>query len=123
MARRPVAGPERKRHEFGRQTRAARSAVVERGGAFGLRGVLLFRRPQKRVRPGREPSADRGATRERDQAPRASPREVRLKADSREHFVFEAAINDRPATFMADTGATLVLLTYEYTALLGLSAA
>ena len=50
-------------------------------------------------------------------------REVRLKADSREHFVFEAAINDRPATFMADTGATLVLLTYEYTALLGLSAA
>ena len=38
-------------------------------------------------------------------------REVRLKADPRGHFVFEAAINDRPATFMADTGATLVVLT------------
>jgi aspartyl protease family protein len=48
-------------------------------------------------------------------------REVRLKADPRGHFVFEAAINDRPATFMADTGATLVVLTYEDAARLGLS--
>lgn len=47
--------------------------------------------------------------------------EVRLKADGRGHFVFEAAINDRPATFMADTGATLVVLTYEDAARLGLS--
>jgi aspartyl protease family protein len=48
-------------------------------------------------------------------------REVRLKADPRGHFVFKAAINDRPATFMADTGATLVVLTYEDAARLGLS--
>jgi aspartyl protease family protein len=48
-------------------------------------------------------------------------REVRLRADPRGHFVFEAAINDRPATFMADTGATLVVLTYEDAARLGLS--
>ena len=48
-------------------------------------------------------------------------REVRLKADQRGHFVFGAAINDRPATFMADTGATLVVLTYEDAARLGLS--
>jgi aspartyl protease family protein len=48
-------------------------------------------------------------------------REVRLKADPRGHFVFEAAINDRPATFMADTGATLVVLSYEEAARLGLS--
>ena len=47
--------------------------------------------------------------------------EVRLKADQRGHFVFGAAINDRPATFMADTGATLVVLTYEDAARLGLS--
>jgi aspartyl protease family protein len=47
--------------------------------------------------------------------------EVRLKADARGHFVLEAAINDRPATFMADTGATLVVLTYEDAARLGLS--
>ena len=48
-------------------------------------------------------------------------REVRLKADARGHFVFGAAINDRPASFMADTGATLVVLTYEDAARLGLS--
>ena len=47
--------------------------------------------------------------------------EVRLKADQRGHFVFGAAVNDRPASFMADTGATLVVLTYEDAARLGLS--
>lgn len=47
--------------------------------------------------------------------------EVRLKADPRGHFVFAAAVNDRLATFMADTGATLVVLTYEDAARLGLS--
>jgi aspartyl protease family protein len=35
--------------------------------------------------------------------------------------LFDAAINDRPASFMADTGATLVVLTYEDAARLGLS--
>ena len=47
--------------------------------------------------------------------------EVRLKSDARGHFVFEAYVNDRPATFMADTGATVVVLTYEDAARLGLS--
>ena len=47
--------------------------------------------------------------------------EVRLRSDARGHFVFEAYVNDRPATFMADTGATLVVLTYEDAARLGLS--
>lgn len=47
-------------------------------------------------------------------------REVRLKADTRGHFFLEAAINDRPATFMADTGATVVVLTYDEAARLGL---
>lgn len=47
--------------------------------------------------------------------------EVRLKADARGHFVFDAAVNDRPATFMADTGATVVVLTYEDAVRLGLS--
>lgn len=59
-------------------------------------------------------------------APRPAPPsgfggEVRLKSDARGHFVFEAYINDRPATFMADTGATLVVITYEDAARLGLS--
>jgi len=48
-------------------------------------------------------------------------REVRVDADARGHFVVEAAINDRPATMMADTGATLVVLTFEDAERLGLS--
>ena len=47
--------------------------------------------------------------------------EVRLKADERGHFVLDVSVNDRPATFMADTGATLVVLTYEDAERLGLS--
>ena len=34
--------------------------------------------------------------------------EVHLKSNAVGHFVFEAYINDRPATVMADTGATIV---------------
>ena len=47
--------------------------------------------------------------------------EVRLKGDGRGHFVFEGAIDDRPLTFMADTGATMVALTYESAKRVGLS--
>ena len=47
--------------------------------------------------------------------------EVHLKSNAVGHFVFEAYINDRPATVMADTGATIVVLTYEDAARLGLS--
>jgi aspartyl protease family protein len=38
---------------------------------------------------------------------------VHLKSEARRRFVFRAYVNDRPATFMADTGATLVVLTYD----------
>jgi aspartyl protease family protein len=48
--------------------------------------------------------------------------EVRLKADPRGHFVLDASINGRPLTLMADTGATLVVLTYEDAERVGLSA-
>jgi aspartyl protease family protein len=48
-------------------------------------------------------------------------REVRLRADRRGHFLVEASINGRPAKFMADTGATLVVLAYEDAERLGLS--
>ena len=47
--------------------------------------------------------------------------EVRLKADARGHFLFDAEVNGRSARFMADTGATLVVLSYEDAARLGLS--
>ncbi len=48
-------------------------------------------------------------------------REVRLAADERGHFAVDATINERPVTLMADTGATLVVLTYEDAERLGLS--
>ena len=47
--------------------------------------------------------------------------EVRLKGDGRGHFVFDGAVNDRSITFMADTGATIVALTYEDAKHVGLS--
>jgi len=47
--------------------------------------------------------------------------EVRLKGDGRGHFVFEGAVNGRPITFMADTGATIVALRFEDARRAGLS--
>jgi aspartyl protease family protein len=47
--------------------------------------------------------------------------EVRLSADARGHFVVEAEINSRPVTLVADTGATLVVLSFEDAERLGLS--
>ena len=61
------------------------------------------------------------AREESETKPEGFAREVRLKADPRGHFVFDADVNGRPATFMADTGATVVVLTYEDAARLGLS--
>ena len=40
-------------------------------------------------------------------------RVVRLKGDARGHFDVRAYINGRPMALMADTGATVVALTYE----------
>ena len=47
--------------------------------------------------------------------------EVRLKADRRGHFVFTGKVDGRPLTFMADTGASIVALTYEDAKRAGLS--
>jgi aspartyl protease family protein len=47
--------------------------------------------------------------------------EVRVRADRQGHFIVEAAINGRPVTLMADTGATLVVLSFEDAERLGLS--
>lgn len=47
--------------------------------------------------------------------------EVRLKADRRGHFVVKGKVDGRPVTFMADTGASIVALTYEDARRAGLS--
>ena len=93
-------------------------------GAVALAGFALFYffDDLKRVfGPGTENAPMSAARQESGTKSPGFAREVRLKADVRGHFVFGAAINDRPATFMADTGATLVVLTYEDAARLGLS--
>ncbi len=54
-------------------------------------------------------------------APSGFGGEVRLKADERGHFVLDGSVNDRPVTFMADTGATIVVLAYEDAERIGLS--
>jgi len=48
-------------------------------------------------------------------------RVVKLRGDANGHFVFKAAVNERLATFVADTGATYVALTYDDAERLGLS--
>jgi aspartyl protease family protein len=72
---------------------------------------------------GPDPEKARPIAASEQSGPKSSgfAREVRLKADPRGHFFVEAAVNDRPASFVADTGATLVVLTYEDAARLGLS--
>ena len=39
--------------------------------------------------------------------------EVRVRADRQGHFIVDAAINGRPVTLMADTGASVVVLSFE----------
>jgi hypothetical protein len=48
-------------------------------------------------------------------------REVRLRADANGHFLFKAAVNGRLPDFVADTGATFVVITYDDAERLGLS--
>ena len=47
--------------------------------------------------------------------------EVRVRADRQGHFIVDAAINGRPVTLMADTGASVVVLSFEDAERLGLS--
>ncbi|HEX9752895.1 MAG TPA: TIGR02281 family clan AA aspartic protease [Methyloceanibacter sp.] len=93
-------------------------------GAVALAGFALFYffdDLKQAFGPGTETARPIAARQESGTKSPGFGGEVRLKADRRGHFVFGAAINDRPATFMADTGATLVVLTYEDAARLGLS--
>jgi aspartyl protease family protein len=87
--------------------------------AFGL--FYFFDDLRAALGPDAETAPSRPATRQSESKPASFAREVRLKADPRGHFIFDASINDRQATFMADTGATLVVLTYDDAARLGLS--
>jgi aspartyl protease family protein len=62
---------------------------------------------------------DRPAASERKES--GFDREVRLRADANGHFLFKAAVNGRLADFVADTGATYVVITYDDAERLGLS--
>lgn len=91
--------------------------------AFGLVALVYFFND---IRALIEPDKDRipSITALTDSTEKATPRfsgEVRLKGDRNGHFVFEGAVDDRPLTFMADTGASIVALTYEDARRAGLS--
>ena len=88
---------------------------------IGFAVIYYFHDLRAAFGPGAETAPISAARQESGTKSPGFAREVRLKADARGHFVFGAAINDRPASFMADTGATLVVLTYEDAARLGLS--
>jgi aspartyl protease family protein len=93
-------------------------------GAVALSGFALFYffdDIKAALGPGADTASPVAARQEIAAKPASFAREVRLKADPRGHFIFDAAVNDRQATFMADTGATLVVLTYEDATRLGLS--
>jgi aspartyl protease family protein len=93
-------------------------------GAVALTGFGLFYffdDIRAALGPGAETAPSPGARHESAPQSQSFAREVRLRADPQGHFILDAAINDRPASFMADTGATLVVLTYEDAARLGLS--
>jgi aspartyl protease family protein len=47
--------------------------------------------------------------------------EVHVRADRQGHFIIDAAINGRPVTMMADTGASLVVVSFEDAERLGLA--
>jgi aspartyl protease family protein len=93
-------------------------------GAVAFAGFALFYffdDIRAALGPGAETALSRAERPKRAVKPQAFAGEVRLRADARGHFIFDAAVNDRPTTFMADTGATLVVLTYEDAARVGLS--
>ena len=91
-----------------------RRRSVGRGGARRLRPVLFLRRHQSRAGARADTARrDRCASGERDRSRRASAARCGSRPIRAATSCSMPAINDRPATFMADTGATLVVLTYE----------
>jgi aspartyl protease family protein len=93
-------------------------------GAVALAGFAVFYffdDLKSALGPGMDAARPVAARQESETKSPGFAREVRLKADPRGHFIFAADVNGRPATFMADTGATLVVLSYEEAARLGLS--
>ncbi|HXG78467.1 MAG TPA: TIGR02281 family clan AA aspartic protease [Methyloceanibacter sp.] len=99
-----------------------REALVWSGIALGIFALIYFFDDLKATF---DPAPNAASVTSQESEPKDSPdgfaREVRLKADERGHFVFAADVNGRKATFMADTGATVVVLSYEDAARLGLS--
>jgi aspartyl protease family protein len=99
-----------------------REASVWIAAALGaLLLVYFFDDLRTALGPGGESAQDVSMFEAREAKRPAFAREVRLRSDGRGHFMLDAAVNDRSATFMADTGATVVALTYEDAERMGLA--
>lgn len=85
------------------------TAVVCLGflGAYYYQDIVNHFSPLARSQHGSEASP------RSDMAESGFERSVRLWADRNGHFAVDAHINDRPLSLIADTGATLVTLSYE----------
>jgi len=86
--------------------------------------VYFFHDLRTLVRPDNALPTLAESMRDRPQTEEERPgfdRTVKLRSDANGHFVFNAAVNERLASFMADTGATYVVLTYEDARRLGLA--
>jgi aspartyl protease family protein len=99
---------------------ALREALLWAGVALGGFAIFYFYDDVIAVFRAGPQSSTLGTAAVED-APPSFDRIVRLRADTRGHFSVAASINERPVELMADTGATLVVLTYEDAERLGLS--
>jgi aspartyl protease family protein len=85
-------------------------------------GIYFFNDLKAALAPQGEPMPSLASlTKGEDKRTSGFSGEVRLKGNGSGHFVFEGAVNNRPLTFMADTGATIVALTYDDAKRVGLS--
>jgi len=108
--------------------RSATKHILHEGMLWGAAALAVFAivyffddlRAALAPHTDRIASATKSMTRERGNASGFSD-EVRLRGNGNGHFVFDAAVNDRTVTVVADTGATLVVLTYEDAKRVGLS--
>lgn len=88
----------------------------------GIAGIVFFDDITNTVQLSGDTAASPEAAAEGSaELPSDVSSEVRLKADARGHFIVQAYVNGRKATFVVDTGATLVVLSYEEAERLGLS--
>lgn len=100
---------------------SARKHLLQEGALWATLGVCLLAAiyffDDIRALMGPRDASERVSSGAPERAIRAQQTgfagEVHLKADPRGHFIFQGEVDGRPVNFMADTGASIVALTFE----------